>query len=216
MKPLRSFVFTLSLLVAQLAIASDITLTDGRVFKDAVVISQSTGRVCIRHSGGLTQVEKYLLSGDLAVRFPADAAAVEREDARLGAAAQAAEQRRLEMAERTRRLEAAHAPVQRGPSPQEHAEALEWARMKQIREFVEDYARSYFERTAGASWSFSSGAEIEDPEPMSGWDNQWRVAGLIGTKNIHSTGGLNSQSRKFEAVVRWKNGRFQVIDFTAR
>ncbi len=197
-------------------LAADIVLSDGRVFKEAKVISQSSGRVCIRHSEGLAQVEKYLLTGELAERFPADVAAVEREDARLAAAAQAAEQRRLEIAEQRRQLHTPAVALQPAPSPEEHAQRLEEARMREIRTMVESYARSYFERMPGSTWVFSSGIEVDDPEPMSGWDDQWRVGGIVGMRDIHSTGGLTSQSRRFDAVVRWKNGRFQVIDFSPR
>lgn len=76
----------------------DIALTDGRVLKDAAIVSQSAGRVCIRHEGGLTQVENKL-PADLAQQYPAASEAVAAEDARreeLAKEALAKEEKRSE------------------------------------------------------------------------------------------------------------------------
>ena len=43
------------------AMGADIGLSDGRVFENAVIVSESELMVTIRHSGGLTQVEKRAL-----------------------------------------------------------------------------------------------------------------------------------------------------------
>lgn len=198
---------------AVVAQAADIELSDGRVFHDAVVVSQTPGRISIRHREGISQVEKYLLTGDLAARYPADAATVEREDSRHASAAQVTERRRAESAMAKSRRAAVNAS---DPDREARAEAAEWARMARIRDCAEAYARSHFERLEGSSWSFSSGAEIDDPVPMAGWNDQWRVSGLVALRDIHSQGGLTSQSRKFEVIVKWENGRFRVIDFNLR
>jgi hypothetical protein len=52
--------------------AEEITLKDGRVFKDAQVVSQSPTKVMIRYPGGVSSVAKSLLPESLLVQYPVD------------------------------------------------------------------------------------------------------------------------------------------------
>ena len=62
------------------ASAADLTLTDGRTFHDATIVSQTPRKVVIKHTDGLSGVEKTLLPADLSARYPIDeAAALEAE-----------------------------------------------------------------------------------------------------------------------------------------
>ena len=58
------------LLLSVIAHATDITLTDGRIFIEAKVVSQTDNAVCIRYAGGFAQVSKTLLPADIAAQFP--------------------------------------------------------------------------------------------------------------------------------------------------
>lgn len=70
------------------ASAADLTLTDGRTFRDASIVSQSPRKVVIKHADGLSGVEKTLLPAELSARYPIDEAAA-REAERRSAEARA-------------------------------------------------------------------------------------------------------------------------------
>jgi hypothetical protein len=68
--------------------AAELTLTDGRTFHDATIVSQTPRKVVIKHIDGLSGIEKTLLPAELSARYPLDeAAALEAE--RQSAAARA-------------------------------------------------------------------------------------------------------------------------------
>lgn len=204
----------LALALAALASASDITLSDGRTLRDATVVSASAGRVCIRHPGGFVQVDKKLLTGDLAERYPADASATAREDSRLAADAQEKAERDARAAEQIRTVQRSRSSY--SASSDEPAEDLT---AEQIKSAARDYAQSYFERDQPGStnsWSFTANCDVSEPEPMAGWVDQWRVSGSVGTRDLSSQGGLSSPTHRFEAIVAKRGSRFVVIDFTKR
>ncbi|MFT3829499.1 MAG: hypothetical protein QM691_07290 [Opitutaceae bacterium] len=193
--------------------AETIRLTDGRIFDSARVISASAGRVCIRHAGGLVQVERSLLPPELAERFPADPQAVAAEDAQRAADAEhtAAKDERAteEFRAVARTTRPAPEPVAASPDT--------------IRETAEDYARSYFRN------KYQSGAndavtlrvmvETEDPQEMSGWSDQWRVSGEASFSQYRSYGWgtYQKERRRFEVVVYAPAGTTpRVKDFTLR
>ncbi len=57
------------------ASAADVTLTDGRTFHDATIVSQTPRKVVIKHARGLSGIEKTLLPADLRAAYPFDEAA---------------------------------------------------------------------------------------------------------------------------------------------
>ena len=67
-------------LAASITHAADIALTDGRVFRDASVLSQTPRTVVIKHADGLSGVAKTLLPAELAARYPLDEAAAREAD----------------------------------------------------------------------------------------------------------------------------------------
>ncbi|MGC4073771.1 MAG: hypothetical protein QM760_14925 [Nibricoccus sp.] len=99
-----------SLLVLGLALvchaghAADLTLTDGRVFHDASVLSQTPRTVVIKHTDGLSGVSKTLLPADLSVRYPIDEAAALAADQQATAARIRAQEFHKAEAERSARL----------------------------------------------------------------------------------------------------------------
>ena len=193
------------------ATAADIALSDGRVLRDARIVSQSAGRVCIRHTEGITQVEKALLTGDLATRYPADHAAIAREDDKLADEAKR-QADRVEAKARAMEQRQSARPSMRDDTPASQD-------AKEIKAVARAYAERYFRRNQDGStnsWSFSMDAFVEEPETMAGWLNQWRVSGEVSTRDLSSTGGLSSVSHRFEAIVTLKNGVYSVIDFTVR
>lgn len=199
-----------ALALSAAATAADITLADGRVLHDAAIVSASAGRVCIRHPGGFVQVEKRLLTGELADRYPADASATARENSKLAADAQAKAERDARAAEQIR--------TARRSAPAYDAPAADYG-TERIKEAAREYAQSYFERAqpgSNNSWSFTANCDVSEPEPMAGWVDQWRVSGSVGTRDLTAQGGISSPTHRFEAVVAKRGERYTVIDFTKR
>ncbi len=195
------------------ATAETIRLADGRTFEQARVVSASPGRVCIRHAGGLTQVERGLLPADLAERYPADEQAVAAEDAKRAADAERKAERDARAAEEFRRWERLTPPDTSPPAPSPEL----------IRDTAEDYARSYFQNKyrSGANDAVTVRVmvETEAPREMSGWADQWRVGGEASFTQYRSYGWgtYQRESRRFEAVVHAPAGvRPRVTDFTLR
>ena len=74
--------------------AENITLKDGRVFKDAEVFSQSPLSVMIKHRGGISSVQKKFLPDNLLAQYPLDEKALSESkalDEKTGLEAQAKE-----------------------------------------------------------------------------------------------------------------------------
>ncbi len=205
-----------ALLFTSLAVAADITLTDGQTFTNAKIISSSPGRVCIRHAGGLTQVEKTLLPPDLAARYPATPDAVAAEDAKHAEDAEkrlAKEEKRRETERvRPRRSTPSYAAAETPQSPSESS----------IKYTAERYAYRYFRDKyhSGSNDKLTLRLSIttEDPEPIAGWVDQWRVSGEANYTDYSSSGGsFQKDGRRFEAVILAPAGKTpKVTDFTLR
>jgi hypothetical protein len=86
-----------ALIAISLASAADITLKDGRMLRDAVVVGDDAATVTFRHAAGFTQIEKTKLPEPLAAEYPLDAAKakLEAEQQRQEALARKAEADRL-------------------------------------------------------------------------------------------------------------------------
>ena len=91
----------LALALAAGAAAADLPLADGRVLKDATIVSQTPRTVIVKHAGGLGSIAKGLLPAELQVRYPLDEAAAREADERAVRATEAA--REAEQAEAERR-----------------------------------------------------------------------------------------------------------------
>jgi hypothetical protein len=205
--------FTLALMLVLTARADTITLTDGRTFAEAKIISSSAGRVCIRHAGGIVQVERALLPPELATRYPADSQAVAAEDATRAADAEKKAAQEEARAERHRTL--AERPH---PAPEPHV-----ASAAEIEDTVVGYAKRYFrdkyQSGSNDSVTFNVSVDTEPPAEMTGWSDQWRVSGEASFTHYRSSGWGNYQkeTRRFEAIIHAPVGdRPRVKDFTLR
>ena len=96
--------------------AADITLPDGRIFREAKIVSQSPTTVTIRHATGFDQVPKSKLPTDLAEQYPTDTAAAEQEAAASEKRAAATATAQAAKAERIR-ASASRAPQPKPPAP---------------------------------------------------------------------------------------------------
>lgn len=108
MKPLLC---VLCVLCGSLLSAADLTLTDGRVLKDASIVSQSADKVTVKHAAGLASVAKATLPTELRAKYPVTvptvtAAPSELKPADSVARARAAEQSRIAKAKAAREARA--------------------------------------------------------------------------------------------------------------
>jgi hypothetical protein len=88
------------LLTGLSAFAANVTLTDGRTFHDATIVSQTPRKVVIKHTDGLSGVEKTLLPAELSARYPIDEAAARKAEHQAAEARLRAEQFHKAEAER--------------------------------------------------------------------------------------------------------------------
>lgn len=198
-----------------------VELADGRVLSGVRVVSADALRVTAAHAEGLGQIDRRLLTGELARLYPFDeAAAVAHVEASAAARRAAAEetQRRLARDAEMARRALAEEPVRRS-SPEPSVAGLE-----DIAAAVESRAIEFYQnekRTgSGATLVFGVRTRLGDPVAVSGWANRWRVEGVASYSVYDSVGWGSFTSRsgkKFEAVVEFVPGkRPRVVDFAER
>lgn len=91
-----------------------------------------------------------------------------------------------------------------------------------IKNVAEAYARRYFrdvdQRGSNARMTVRLSVVTEEPEPISGWFNQWVVTGHAAYTDYNSTGWeALKNGRNFEVVVLANPGETpKVKDFTER
>lgn len=198
-----------------------IELADGRVLEKARANTVDALTVTFLHSGGATKVDRRLLPPELAAVFPFDpytAGREAREQAAERAASARAQARREEkVAQRSddsasrasRIVTPSPAPAQPDPSTIEAAVRLR--------------ARRYFENEkrngSGATLAFDIITELDDPEPVSGWENRWEIKGVASYKVYDSIGwgSFSARTRKFRALVETPPGKnVKVVSFDER
>ena len=203
---MKVFIFLFGLLqLCRFAFASDVILSDGRVLKDATIMSQAPRTVIIKHAAGLSSVSKSLLPPELSARYPVDEAAAREAD--LRAAQARADARELEKAEaertdRVRTQRAETAAVNAAVAASEAA--AEETRYENIRKSAESLARHYFEYEYNPGNNSTSVSDcsvtISEVRPVEGWAGRWLVRGRGFIKYYQSQGrSYMSQTRDFEA-----------------
>lgn len=183
MKIIRVIVVIVTMGVS--AFAADITLSDGRVLKEARIQSQSPRTVVIRHADGLSSVAKALLPPELQAAYPVDEAAAIEADRQVALALETEQARRRDEVER--RAQQREALVQKSAAAeviaarqteelarQEADQADLRARMGAAVQsyFLNDYERnSANERTCEVT--------LSEIQPVAGWHNRWAATGQV-------------------------------------
>src|SRR6266496_4315921 len=99
------FIFVAAMMSAS-AFAADILLKDGRVFKDAVIMSQTPRTVMIKHTTGLSSVAKELLPPEIQAQYPVDEAAARESERQTTIAREVARESEKTETERIARIRA--------------------------------------------------------------------------------------------------------------
>jgi hypothetical protein len=175
----------LAMAMAPLACAADLSLADGRVLKDATIVSQTPRTVIVKHAGGLGSVAKDLLPAELRARYPLDEAAARQADERAAQAAAAARDAEQAAAEsRAQRLAQAREATAARQAADDEAEAREKAQLAMHRANASALVERYFEqRNRWNSGMTKCEVSIDEFRPLDGWVGQWKLTGQVVIKH---------------------------------
>lgn len=152
MKTLAS-ALSIALLVTSSALATDFTLKDGRILRDAVVINADATTVTFRHAEGFTQIAKTKLPETLLAEYPLDAAQAkletERQQQDAAARDSAAKQLYLERLKLAADINAKNPPPKYDapPPPTETARTTDSHRWQDDYLWSQDYNRRQYEHS---------------------------------------------------------------------
>jgi len=171
-----------SSLLAVTAFAADLTLTDGRVLKDATITSQTTRNVTVKHAAGISSVAKTLLPPELKTKYPVDEAAAKLADekdrqARLRAQEleQAEYQRSLKL--QAKREETAKANERALIEEEANRRDLLNSARGEVQSRAEKYFKTEYPLVVSAKNVGSIKVTLTDLQLIEGWNNRWSVRG---------------------------------------
>jgi len=207
--------------------AESIQLADGRSFAEAKIVSQTGGRVVIRHAEGLASVDKSALPEFLRQQYliypePIQPSPTEKPTTPKPAQ-QAAPDSTPQRPALSTTLEISPAPEpQPVPEPDEKANATTTARS-----LLGDYFASRYQ-CIGDRVDIS--LKLEAPEPVPGWAGRWRLHGLAiirhcrdsnadgqfaqQERDIQETRGLSGKQKR-RLLAKAAFIRSEVVEFEA-
>lgn len=172
--------------ISTFAFSAEIALKDGRVLKDASIVSQAPRTVMIKHANGLSSVAKELLPPELQPQYPVDEVAARQAEEKSIVARETAEKFHKAEAERVaavrkQRAEAAAELKAQQADDTAHRNAERAA----AKAGAQQLAKRYFERDY--NWSTSTtptyDVTIDDVRPVEGWPGRWFVSGRVLIRN---------------------------------
>jgi len=186
---MRSAIFRLGLqgafafvLLYGSAFATDLELADGRVLKDAKIISQTPRTVTIGHTEGLISVSKTILPPELRTRYPIDESAARESDLRAAQALKKAAELQRNEIERVARVreqrEETAAFNEHVATAKIASEATKYELARcEVQTRAEAYFNNEYEPVAHANNVNQAKVTISDLHLIEGWDNRWFVSG---------------------------------------
>jgi hypothetical protein len=205
-----------------------IQLKNGKKFTNADIKSydHQTGNVVIMANRSITSIQLELLPDELAERIvslvPAEAKSLARDD-RLARESEARITKTKADAERKRQEAQLKAERERrsGEAQVNLAAQRERQTLSRVMAVAERRAARYFkyEFNLGTSvYVFKTDLDFEEPEPVTGWPDRYRVKGKAGISYYVSKGSsLNSLARDFEVTVQANpKGVLEAVDVTCR
>lgn len=175
------------------ALAADLTLTDGRVLKDAAIVSQAPRTVTIRHAAGLSSIAKTLLPPELKTKYPVDESAALVADQKAAEARLAAQEFQKREAARAAAVRAPKMPAQETSTIEETENARIKAVMAKAKAaaLAAEYFKQSYPSTTGTTSCYVSIAEFQ---PVENWPNHWHVVGRATiSQGYTSTSASTSQ-----------------------
>jgi hypothetical protein len=222
MKTVHAF---LLLFLALPVAAADLELSDGRIFKDFRIISQTHSTVMVRHARGMAKVDKALLPPSLQDRYPIDreAAASEEEKAQAARAKKQAAEDKAAAAEAKRIADIRAEEIRKNvefmarQSERLNPTVDPGAVTDAVRRRAERYFNSERQPTGNnSSLKFTVSVEIDPPKAVPGWKNRFDVIGVGWYQYFDSKGAsFASDQSWFAAVVQLDaRGRPTVVSFS--
>jgi len=219
MKLIR-FVFA-AVTMPVLAFAADISLADGRILKDASIVSQAPRKVTIRYAAGLCSISKELLPPELRTKYPIDEAGAHEAERQAAIAREAARESEKAEAERVARARAQRMEtVAANTANAERDAAREEAKYAAVESDALQRAQQYFKYEYnpgnGSVTNMDCSVTISEVRPVEGWTGRWFVTGRAYMKYYQSQGRtFTSQTRDFDAYY-YKDGRKTNFEVTLR
>jgi hypothetical protein len=203
------------------AFAADISLTDGRVFKDASILSQTPRKVTIKHAAGLSSVAKELLPPELQSKYSIDEVGAREAERQAVIARETARESEKAEAERVARARAERMEtVAANSANAERDAAREDAKYASVESDALQRAQQYFKYEYnpgnGSVTNMDCSVTISEVRPVEGWTGRWFVTGRAYMKYYQSQGRtFTSQTRDFDAYY-YKDGRKTNFEVTLR
>lgn len=73
---------------------------------------------------------------------------------------------------------------------------------KAAKEFATHYFTYEADPHSSAGYVFNSNVILEDPEPVSGWNNRWRVRGKVGVQYLtRNIGAVGRNTKEFDMLI---------------
>jgi len=217
---LISIIFVAALMAARV-LAADFSLKDGRVLKDASIVSQAPRTVMIKHAGGLSSVAKELLPSELQAQYPVNEAAAREAERPASLAREAARESERAEAERVARVRAQReqmvAANESHASNEANREDAQYAAVERdAKERAKDYFRHEYNSGNNSNLTCECSVTLSEVRPVEGWAGRWLVKGRAYLKYYQSQGrSFTSQTRDFEAYY-YKEGHKTNFEVTLR
>lgn len=189
----KLLLFIVAALTAITATAADILLIDGRVLKNAEIISQSPSAVMIRHDTGLCSAQKKLLPADLLAKYPIDEAGERIAEQKAEEGRRAASEWAKSEAQRIERLradraESAAANALRDAAIQVAEDTAYASARREITSRAKDWFRLEYKAANGSRLTMGSTIVLDTLEPVTGWPGCWRATGRARVEQYQSQG----------------------------
>ncbi len=189
--------------------AADITLNDGRVFKDAFVTSQTPRKVTIKHANGLSSVGKELLSTELQAKYPINEAAARAADEKASIAREAALNARKAETERLARVRTEREATAIAYEADQVKEAAQNASQSATATAdARKLAERYFEKDYSGlpSGSRSANVTINEIRPVDGVSGRWFVTGRAVIRiSSSTTRGYSTYRQGGDTGDQWRD-----------
>lgn len=199
--------------VASIACGADLTLTDGRVFRDYRIVSQTASTVMIRYAKGAAKVEKQLLPPEILSQYPIDQEAVAAEAKAKEAEAAKAALRDQEAKKRQKEENDAFMKQQMERlHPTDTVEAI----TELVRQRVDRYVKTE-RKSPWAGYTADINVTADTPRAVDGWDRRYEVTGVAWWQFFDSHGAsFGADKTWFRVDIRPdRNGQLRVMDFAA-
>jgi hypothetical protein len=213
-------------------------LTDGRVFTEWRIMSETATHVFLKHRGGGVKVAKQLLPAELRAAYPIDEAKAKAEAAALAESERVGKQRKAEVeAERIKQhqaLAAKSAARSRavGDAVEKHrtgeairqaidaesSDARQAEQYERMYAIVRTRAKRYYEAErrngSGATLVFKIDYEFNEPRQVPGWSDRYEITGVAHYQYYDSVwgGSFSSHVGYFSALI----AKGRCVDFTPR